>query len=159
MGLEDIGKFMSDKVNDVADKSKVMIAKNKLKGQLKQELGNLNKAYQEIGWQFHSANLDNVPEEYAAEFAKVSAITQNIDRINKEIDLLDSNEEMIVCPKCGAKTEKESRFCSACGSDLQPETVEAEVVSESTDKFCPSCGEKVADGSQFCNKCGVRIEK
>lgn len=60
------------------------------------------------------------------------------------------------CPKCGMAVVAGSRFCSACGSEV--EYVEPKEEETSKDEFCPNCG-KVITGvtDPFCTHCGAKI--
>ena len=52
---------------------------------------------------------------------------------------------MKICPKCGKEFDDETRFCSACGTELlSPDS-------------CPKCGALVNKDSNFCPKCGARL--
>ena len=52
---------------------------------------------------------------------------------------------MKICPKCGKEFDDDTRFCSACGTELlSPDS-------------CPKCGAPVNKDSNFCPKCGARL--
>ena len=51
----------------------------------------------------------------------------------------------IICPNCRKGNEKDSRFCSGCGTPLSQELT------------CPQCGNILAVGSLFCNRCGHKL--
>ena len=50
-----------------------------------------------------------------------------------------------LCPKCGAKLDKDAKFCQKCGEKLELD-------------FCPNCGHPISKGSAFCDKCGKEIK-
>ena len=49
------------------------------------------------------------------------------------------------CPSCGAKVNKNAKFCSECGQKFNAKA------------FCPECGAEVASGSKFCPSCGQKL--
>lgn len=53
-----------------------------------------------------------------------------------------SEENELLCPKCGQKTPK-GRFCAQCGTALQ--------------NLCPNCGREVPTGAKFCLECGQKM--
>lgn len=52
------------------------------------------------------------------------------------------DENMVICPKCGAETAK-GRFCQHCGQRLS--------------SACPKCGAELTAGAKFCPECGERL--
>ncbi len=54
------------------------------------------------------------------------------------------------CPACGASIPAGSKFCSECGSKI-------EVQKPNDEMICPSCGKTVPKG-KFCPECGQRLE-
>ena len=55
-----------------------------------------------------------------------------------------------VCPKCGMTFDKNARFCSRCGYDMQSQE------KSKTQIRCASCGTVLNDNSKFCMKCGKK---
>lgn len=51
------------------------------------------------------------------------------------------------CPSCGASVGLDTKFCSECGSPMAE-----------PDKTCPGCGVTVEAGVKFCSECGTKIE-
>ena len=49
------------------------------------------------------------------------------------------------CVKCGAKIDKNTKFCPECGASQMIK--------------CPKCGENVASGAKFCANCGEKLLK
>jgi|GEM_PF-1996001 len=47
------------------------------------------------------------------------------------------------CRKCGAHAAQDARFCTICGSSIEPEGL-----------YCMSCGRLCRAGARFCDKCG-----
>ena len=57
-----------------------------------------------------------------------------------KIELLNENE--IICPACGKKTNK-GKFCMECGASLIAK--------------CAKCGAELPNGAKFCLECGERL--
>ena len=56
-------------------------------------------------------------------------------------------QQLVVCPKCGAKNPVGAKFCGNCGTSLTPQ---AKVV-------CPKCGAENPAGMKFCGNCGTPL--
>lgn len=65
------------------------------------------------------------------------------------------------CGECGAKNEKDSKFCEKCGKMLEPQKEEKtkKKKKEYREIFCASCGTKNSEEALFCEKCGEKIVK
>lgn len=52
---------------------------------------------------------------------------------------------LIICPKCGAKVDANSKFCPECGQSLGPKKCSkcGAEIKDNNAKFCPECGEKL----------------
>ena len=50
------------------------------------------------------------------------------------------------CPEHGARPEKDSQFCSACGRRLG-----------TAPGYCARCGTALESDARFCNRCGARV--
>ena len=63
--------------------------------------------------------------------------SQNCDCLPDEFKDFNGDEPKTTCPNCGAAVGISAKFCSECGSKMEPvetaKTVEAEVVSESAE--------------------------
>ena len=53
-------------------------------------------------------------------------------------------ENLLTRCACGARNERESRYCGSCGRLLFRE--------------CPHCGKRVAAENRFCNHCGEKLD-
>jgi len=56
-----------------------------------------------------------------------------------------THQQGVKCDECGAPVEADQRFCSKCGSSINPEA-------------CTQCGKKIRKGDQFCPSCGKSVE-
>ena len=54
--------------------------------------------------------------------------------------------ETVICPDCGTKCAKGSKFCLECGHKF--------TVASAT---CPGCGNAITPGAKFCPECGYKI--
>jgi membrane protease subunit (stomatin/prohibitin family) len=87
-------------------------------------------------------------------------------------------QEIMVCPKCGAKNTAGMKFCGNCGASLTPtptvvcQSCNAE--NPATNKFCGNCGKPLPQtspagitcpkcdsnnppGTKFCGNCGEKL--
>lgn len=55
----------------------------------------------------------------------------------------ENDNETVVCPACGAKTDKNNKFCGNCGAAIA--------------KVCPACGKSVPSGNAYCGNCGAKL--
>jgi membrane protease subunit (stomatin/prohibitin family) len=53
-------------------------------------------------------------------------------------------QEVVVCPKCGAKNPAPTKFCGNCGASLAPTPT----------VVCPECKAENLAGMKFCGNCG-----
>jgi len=60
-------------------------------------------------------------------------------------DLKDDPIPTVTCPKCGADTPEQSRFCYKCGHQIV-------VINR-----CPKCGKDLPAEANFCMVCGLNL--
>jgi len=53
-------------------------------------------------------------------------------------------QEVVICPKCGAKNTAGMKFCGNCGASLLPKPM----------VICPNCKAENPAGMKFCGNCG-----
>ena len=89
-----------------------------------------------------SQNCDCLPDEFKEECEAIKASLAAIDDLkfkiaNIKATAFNGDEPKTACPNCGAAVGISAKFCSECGSKMEPvetaKTVEAEVVSESAE--------------------------
>lgn len=49
------------------------------------------------------------------------------------------------CPKCGAETLLDQKFCNKCGNEVEP---------EKSTQYCGKCGNEITYPQEVCNNCG-----
>lgn len=54
-----------------------------------------------------------------------------------------------ICPRCGAQTSLEMRYCGECGFNLS---------SNIEISNCPSCGAPTHPGMKYCGRCGASLK-
>lgn len=69
-----------------------------------------------------------------------------------------------MCSACGAPTEVGQRFCSECGTEINPSASVVRApgdseVSEQKSSDCLTCGEPLEPGASFCIQCGEAATK
>lgn len=59
--------------------------------------------------------------------------------------------EPTVCPNCGTAATEGNKFCSACGTELNPTPAPPASV-------CPTCAQAVEAEQKFCGMCGAKLD-
>ena len=133
-----VGKFASN----VADSSKKMAEKQKLKSKIRNEESTINGIYLTMGKICSESDGEASKETYEQHIADIKAHLAEIESLNARIAAVDG---VGVCSKCGAQIGSSVKFCSACGTananyvapeEKKEETeapVEAEPVEHSED--------------------------
>lgn len=133
-----VGKFASN----VADSSKKMAEKQKLKSKIRNEESIINGIYLTLGKICFESNGEASKEAYEQHIADIKTHLAEIESLNARIAAVDG---VGVCSKCGAQLGSSVKFCSACGTpnanyvapeEKKEETeapVEAEPVEHSED--------------------------
>ena len=74
-------------------------------------------------------------------------------RPNPEITPDDpTRRQGVTCPKCGRRYPAGQHFCTACGSELNPQPQQ-----QPGRMICPRCGRAVPAGAKFCSGCGYTV--
>lgn len=62
---------------------------------------------------------------------------------------------MVNCPKCGSENSDNSKFCKACGENLNQIKPIPENKNVKNTKFCSNCGSEI-ENTDICPKCGAK---
>ncbi len=162
-----LGKTISEKGKEAAQKAKVLTETMQLKGQISTEENNIQLAYREIGKLAYDSQLQAEAEAYSEWFDKVREAKERILELEKKINEV---EGIRICQNCGTKIPRDAAFCNQCGikSDQgapklpeseEPETMVADTedIEPQEEKKCPVCGEPMDEDSRFCTACGAEV--
>lgn len=149
--LDKIGEFAKIAANKteeitktIGEKAEAALEIQKLTSLVGKEESKIESTYKKMGkmvWE-KSQNCDCLPDEFKEECEAIKASLATIDDLkfkiaNIKATAFNGDEPKTTCPNCGAAVGISAKFCSECGSKMEPvetaKTVEAEVVSESAE--------------------------
>lgn len=149
--LDKIGEFAKIAANKteeitktIGEKAEAALEIQKLTSLVGKEESKIESTYKKMGkmvWE-KSQNCDCLPDEFKEECEAIKASLVAIDDLkfkiaNIKATAFNGDEPKTTCPNCGAAVGISAKFCSECGSKMEPvetaKTVEAEVVSESSE--------------------------
>lgn len=149
--LDKIGEFAKIAANKteeitktIGEKAEAAMEIQKLTSLVGKEESKIESTYKKMGkmvWE-KSQNCDCLPDEFKEECETIKASLAAIDDLkfkiaNIKATAFNGDEPKTTCPNCGAAVGISAKFCSECGSKMEPvetaKTVEAEVVSESAE--------------------------
>lgn len=149
--LDKIGEFAKIAANKteeitktIGEKAEAALEIQKLTSLVGKEENKIESTYKKMGkmvWE-KSQNCDCLPDEFKEECEAIKASLAAIDDLkfkiaNIKATAFNGDEPKTTCPNCGAAVGISAKFCSECGSKMEPvetaKTVEAEVVSESAE--------------------------
>lgn len=149
--LDKIGEFAKIAANKteeitktIGEKAEAALEIQKLTSLIGKEESKIESTYKKMGkmvWE-KSQNCDCLPDEFKEECEAIKASLAAIDDLkfkiaNIKATAFNGDEPKTTCPNCGAAVGISAKFCSECGSKMEPvetaKTVEAEVVSESAE--------------------------
>lgn len=113
--FDELGKVISDKSKEAANRVKDITGVLQLKSKLSAEKDKINKAYITLGKAYYDRHEGELEEEFADEFHIIQAGLVKIASLEDEIAELEGTR---VCAECGAKVEKNAAFCSRCGAPM-----------------------------------------
>lgn len=58
-------------------------------------------------------------------------------------ELQKANEQLVYCPKCNHQVKNGAKFCSECGTRINPTCSKCKKELPAGTKFCPDCGTKL----------------
>ena len=149
--LDKIGEFAKIAANKteeitktIGEKAEAALEIQKLTSLVGKEESKIESTYKKMGkmvWE-KSQNCDCLPDEFKEECEAIKASLAAIDDLkfkiaNIKATAFNGDEPKTTCPNCGAAVGISAKFCSECGSKMEPveaaKRVEAEVVSESAE--------------------------
>ncbi|MCL2115714.1 MAG: zinc ribbon domain-containing protein [Methanobrevibacter sp.] len=86
--------------------------------------------------------------------SKIIEPEQNIKRLENEVNRY---EEPKFCPKCGANTKPNFKFCNSCGHLLKSFKQTENEVNNDGPRFCTKCGLITKPNYKFCKSCGHHL--
>lgn len=132
--FDELGKVLSDKSKEAANRVKDITGVLQLKSKLSAEKDKINKAYITLGKAYYERHEGEPDEEFTEEFLTIQAGLVKITSLEDEIAELEGTR---VCAECGAKVEKDAAFCSKCGapmdSQISPDAKDAEEADDLTE--------------------------
>ncbi len=155
--------------------SKRKAAINSATGEIRSLEQTLRFVYEKIGRQIYTNYRDNYTDSPVAQdiseadrlTKKISALSEEINQINKDFDLQiqairasvpqeydyqNKENTTITCVQCGFINNGTDTFCANCGNKL-------EVVAPQQEKqHCANCGEEINKSDLFCANCGAKNE-
>ena len=122
-------------------------------------LNNANKAKEKeietVIYQIGVSYYSNAMEECSVRFPELTMQVKNLQEeiaANKKLIEELSTEE--ICPTCGKKINRGSKFCIYCGASIN---VTDNTTVEVTGKRCSSCGSPIEKDAAFCTNCGTPV--
>ncbi len=106
---DDVGKM----ARDVADGSKKVTARARLRRMIQTSSTAQNTVYKEIGAKYYEESKAAPEEQYEELFRQVEDLQAQIDELKSEMAALDNAS---ICVNCGFKLGDLQKFCPECGT-------------------------------------------
>ena len=132
--FEKLGKKASETYKTAAEKTNKIAGDTKLKVKISDNKSKINDLYMEIGKKVYQkykqdGNID-IKDDIKAELENIDKLAEEIEKYETErLELSD----MIQCPNCKNKVEKNAKYCPVCGAELTNNDSTVEII-ESDDK-------------------------
>ena len=101
-------------VNSISDTGKEFTEKARINKALKNEEAKINNLYFTMGQKLFNDN-ETAPAGYEEFFESIKASKNEMEKLNQELMILNSNT---ACPNCGTKFAEGQQFCRGCGTNL-----------------------------------------
>lgn len=129
--FDDLGKKISDVSQGAVAKGKELADIAKLNSSIAEEERHIKDAYIEIGKAYFEKHANDCDSEFAA---SITQIETSLDKIKDLRAQIVEIKGVTTCSNCGAEVPKNSAFCPACGSKVDPTPVaDATVVETPTE--------------------------
>lgn len=96
----------------VAQKTKEIGETVQVKSQINTEKETITRLYAAIGKQVFESGSEEAEKKYFTEFASIRKSMNKVAELEASLTGLDG---CIFCPECGARIDKNSKFCMKCG--------------------------------------------
>ncbi|MFA9378035.1 MAG: zinc ribbon domain-containing protein [Lachnotalea sp.] len=148
-----ISNTISSTSKDVAQKAKDITEITKLSAEIRDTEKKISDAMHEIG----SAYYLKYKSDEDCEFHElVTIISKNYDIISNLEKKISVVKGLPCCKNCGSVLDKDSQFCTACGSRYEP--IEPEIITNVEKTFiCNDCGNTLSSDTGFCPYCGKKL--
>ena len=133
--FEKLGKKASETYKTAAEKTNKIAGDTKLKVKIYDNKSKIDDLYTEIGKKVYQKYKQNgsieIKDDIKTELEDIDKLTEEITKYESErLDLSD----MVECPECKNKVDKEAKFCPICGAELQKDEDAAEVVENNKEE-------------------------
>ncbi len=149
--FEDLGKKITQTSQEVMQKTKDFTDVAKLNSALSDEESRVNNIYCQIGQLYASLHGQDNDVEFIELLTELNDANKKIENIKQEIQDIKGVKR---CNICGAEIQKNSAFCSSCGSAV-PQEIKLSYEGYNT---CLCCGNKIAEDVRFCTFCGTPVQ-
>lgn len=133
--FEKLGKKASETYKTAAEKTNKIAGDTKLKVKIHDNESKIDELYLEIGKKVYKEYKHNENIEIK-DYIKTEL--ENIDKLTGEIEKYESERlglsDMIECPECKKRVDKEAKFCPICGAELQKDEDTTEAVDSNKEE-------------------------
>ncbi len=143
--------FLRNVTREVGKKSGQLVEQTKLASKINAEENKMEKLFVQLGEKVYEAFRDGEEfgEDYNVIFSDLNMINMSLEELRAEMLEVKG---VHICPNCGAEVEKDSQFCTKCGTKMAAEEEAAPEVA------CVQCGTQIPEGTVFCPECGAKQE-
>lgn len=138
-------------VKQASDSAKVLADKNHVRKDIAAIENELRRLYHDIGEQYYKENQNAPAPEYASLFASVSDLQNELNNLQRELELLTG---AMTCRYCGRTFPTDARFCPYCGEQVPAELLQPAPAEAPAESLCSACGAQLAPDAVFCAVCG-----
>ncbi len=140
--FKDLGKMISEGVQDASEKASELVEVNKLNLAISKEKGTIDEAKKQIG--------DKIFSMYKAGQVVPDTLSDELNTIDTHLQAVTGFEAKIMEIKGGPGASKEEAPVAPAPTSGEP--------AGATARFCGNCGAKIAEGTAFCGECGQKSE-
>ncbi len=135
----------------------------KIKFQLKEQEGQLNILYRDLGEAYYMEmrNQGHRTDKSSSELLmQLDEVITDIERLENLIKYGELNEGSVkYCLQCHAELSEGDKFCRRCGTPVPQEIIEDEDIIEVMDpNECPYCHHELSEDASYCPGCGHEVD-